>query len=112
MNTSYPDDADGDALRIVEEHGADMSRPMKIEFSIGVPDITVARSLVELISPLGYEPSIFKDDEDGSVSIYCARTMLATYDGVVSAQDELNRICKPHGAECDGWITPGNKQDH
>lgn len=29
-----PDDADGDALRTVADAGADMSRPMVIEFSV------------------------------------------------------------------------------
>ena len=74
----YPDDDDGDALRRVAEHGADMSQPLKIEFSIDVSDVERARSLAERIAALGYIPDIFVDDETGSVSIYCAKTMLAT----------------------------------
>lgn len=112
MKASYPDDADGDALKQVEAHGADMSQPMRIEFSIDVPDVEKARSLSERIAAHGYEPDIFVDDKDGTVSIYCARTMLATHDGVVAAQAELNVLCVSFGAVCDGWITSGNKQDH
>jgi hypothetical protein len=108
----YPNDDDGDALRLVAEHGADMSQPMKIEFSIDVPDVERARSLAESTAALGYIPDIFVDDETGSVSIYCAKTMLATHEGVVAAQSELNEICVPFAAECDGWITAGNRQDH
>jgi hypothetical protein len=112
MRATYPDDDDGDALKEVEAHGADMSKSMCIEFSIDVPDLEKARSLSKRIAANGYEPSIFIDDEGGSVSIYCARTMLATHDGVVSAQAELNVLCLPFDAVCDGWITAGNKQDH
>jgi hypothetical protein len=70
----------------------------------------VARSLAEKIAALGYKPNIFVDNETGSVSIYCAKTMLATHEGVVAGQTELNVLCTPYGAECDGWITPGNRR--
>jgi hypothetical protein len=110
MGRIYPDDDDGDALRRVEENGADMSVPMKIEFSIDVPSEKRAHSLAERISSLGYAPHIFIDDESGSVSIYCAKTMLATHEGVVAAQSQLNELCVPFDAECDGWITAGNRQ--
>jgi hypothetical protein len=46
------------------------------------------------------------------VSIYCAKNMLATHEGVVAAQSELNELCAPFAAECDGWTTAGNLQDH
>jgi hypothetical protein len=85
---------------------------MCIEFSVDVPDIERARSLSERIAAKGYGPRIFIDDEDGSISIYCARTMLATHEGVIAAQAELNVLCVPFAAVCDGWITAGNKQDH
>jgi hypothetical protein len=112
MTTDYPDDDDGNVLRAVAGAGADMSKPMRIEFTMAVPDVEVARSLAERIAALGYDPDIFVSDEDESVSIYAARTMLATYEGVVSAQAELNALCRPVGAECDGWLTAGNQQDH
>ena len=112
MRASYPDDDDGDALKEVEAQGADMSKPMRIEFSIDVPDVERARSLLERIAAHGCEPDICVSDEDGSVSIYCARTMLATHESVVAAQAELNVLCVSFAAVCDGWITSGNKQDH
>jgi hypothetical protein len=105
MGEVYPDDDDGDALRLVASGGADMSRPMTIEFTIAIPSIDSARPLAERIAAMGYVPHLFVDDEDGSVSLYCARSMLATYEGVVAAQSELNVLCEPVGANCDGWIT-------
>jgi hypothetical protein len=56
MQVSYPDDDDGNALKAVEAHGADMSKPMRIEFSIDVPDVERARSLSERIAAHGYKP--------------------------------------------------------
>ncbi len=108
MDSDYPDDDDGDALRQVKASGADMSKPMTIEYSIAAPDLANAQQLCRLIAPCGYDPQIYVDDDDQSVSIYCGRRMLATYAGVVSCQAELNRLCEPYGAQCDGWGTLGN----
>lgn len=110
MSAVYPNDDDGESLRAVAEHGADMSMPMVIEFTIAVPSVECARSLAERISALGYAPALYVDEEDGSVSLYCGRSMLATYEGVVAAQEQLNTLCEPVGANCDGWITAGNRQ--
>jgi hypothetical protein len=107
----YPDDADGDALRSVAESGADMSRPMKIEFTISAPSHETAVAIAEMVSVHGYVPEIYVDEQDYRVSLYCARVMMATYSGVVDAQAQLNRLCRPYAAECDGWITTGNRQD-
>jgi Regulator of ribonuclease activity B len=112
MNAVYPDDDDGDALREIASLGADMSRPMTLEFTIAVPTVEGARALAERIAAIGYLPDLLVDDSDGSVSLYCARSMIATYEGVVTAQEDLNALCKPVGACCDGWITAGNRQDN
>jgi hypothetical protein len=109
MDSQYPDDTDGDALRRVAADGSDMTRPMRIDFSLTVPDVASARSVVEVVSAHGFEPKISVSPGDSSVSVYCAKTMLATYDGVVASQAELNRLCKCFGAECDGWGTFGNR---
>jgi hypothetical protein len=111
MDAPYPDDADGDALREVAARGADMSKPMTIEYTILAADVDSARSLAERIATCGYAPRLEVDGQDGSVSIYCARRMLATYDGVVSCQAQLNELCLSVSAECDGWITSGNRQN-
>ena len=112
MSVDYPDDVDGDVLRQVAAAGADMSRPMEIDFTIDVPSVACARSLAERIFALGYVPRVYEDATDNSVSLYCAKTMLATHEGVIAAQSELNELCAPVGAECDGWLTAGNRQDN
>jgi hypothetical protein len=96
----------------VAANGADMSKSMLIEFTIAASSIECARSLAERIAGIGYSSDLYVDDEDGSVSLYCGRIMLATYEGVVAAQAELNMLCRPVGANCDGWLTAGNRQDN
>ena len=107
MSTSYPDDTDGDALRNVESSGADMSSSMVIDFSVSAPDERSAREAAELVVARGYDPSLHQDD-DGAWTVYCAKSMLATYDGAVEARKELNELLEPLGCRCDGWATFGN----
>jgi hypothetical protein len=105
----YPDDSDGDALRLVEEHGANMDEPMKIEFTIDVPSRDVGIAVAERAATLGYEPDLFYDDESDSWSVYCGKQMIANYENVVNGQLELNGIATEHDSFCDGWITSGNR---
>jgi hypothetical protein len=105
---AYPADADGDALRQVAGSGSDMTQPMTIDFSLAVPDEAAARRVAAAAELLGFDPSIHEDPEKRSWSVYCSRSMLATYDGVVAAQAQLNEMAAPHGARCDGWASFGN----
>jgi hypothetical protein len=108
MSASYPLDADGDSLRRVAENGSDMSRPMLIEYSIGVPDEPCAQRIAELTRSHGFDVSLSSDEGAKSWSVYCAKTMLATYDGVIAVQAQLNELVQPYGGSCDGWGTFGN----
>jgi Regulator of ribonuclease activity B len=110
MKNEYPEEDDGDALRLVEKSGADMSRPMTIEFAIAAPDVGSAQAIAEVVSARGFDPDIFIDDDDQAVSVYCGKSMMATYENVVAVQAELNELCLKYGAECDGWGTFGNTQ--
>jgi hypothetical protein len=108
MSNSYPNDADGDELRNVAESGADMSRPMIIDFSVEVPDEGTARRVADVVAARGFDPSISENAD--SWSVYCSKSMLATYEGVVAVKAELNELLNPHGGICDGWATFGNSQ--
>ena len=107
----FPEDTDGDVLRSIEEHGSDMDKPMFIEFTIVVPNNDKAKAMAELIAPLGYAPEIYFDEKSETWSLYCGKSMLATHDNVVEAQAELNEVVAPHGGNCDGWVTGGNRHN-
>jgi hypothetical protein len=108
MPSSYPNDDDGDALRNVADSGADMSSPMVIDFAVEVPDERTARRVAEVVAAHGFDPSISEDDD--SWSVYCSKSMLATYEGVVAVQVELNELVSAYGGVCDGWGSFGNTQ--
>src|SRR5687768_7082471 len=116
MALDYPNDADGDALRRLAAEGCDMSRPMEIEFEVAAEKEDAARRVAEAAARLGYRVEIVFDDEPCEPdeeplppwTCCCARFMVPTYDGVIAAQAELNRIAQPLGAYVDGWGSFGN----
>jgi len=110
MTINYPDDDDGDALRRVAEDGNDMSKPMDIDLSVAVPDKESGDRVAELARARGYAVDVYFDEEDESWTCYCTKNMLVTYDGVVTAQEELDELSEPFGGYCDGWGTLGNEK--
>lgn len=111
MDLDYPNNADGDALRLVAAGGSDMSKPMDIEFAVAVPIEAVGQQFAILVERYGYRASLDQDEEDGSWSVYCMRHMLATYEGIVAVQKELDELSRPLGGSSDGWGTFGNKEE-
>jgi regulator of RNase E activity RraB len=121
MPNEYPNDADGDALRLVASSGNDMSKPMDIDFQVAAPDEATAKRVADEAVKLGYRISIYCDDEevDEEESEFeeggdpwtceCTKAMIPTYDAIIAAQLELDAIAKPLGAYSDGWGTFGNK---
>lgn len=109
MDHDYPRDSDGDALRLVAESGADMSRPMRIEFQVDAASHEQAVAIGEVGSGRGYDAAVHEDD--GTWYVVLTVTMLATYEGVVARQQEITALVSPWDTHCDSWGTFGNTQD-
>ncbi len=109
----YPKDADGDALRRVIALGADMSKPMDIDFAVAVPTREAGEHVAEEAERRGFRVNLVADaDEEEpeatSWSCYCTKSMVPDYDALLAVQHELDEIAKPCGGWSDGWGTFGN----
>ncbi len=112
MNTSYPNDSDGDALRRVASTGSDMSRPMCINFHVAMPDEESAKSLARLAWKLGYRVDVYDSPECSLPwTCECSSRTVATYESVIAIQEELTALSEPLGGHPDGWGTFGNAPD-
>jgi hypothetical protein len=108
MVSTFPDDADGDALQGVAEGGFDLSKPMSIDFFVAIPDESSGHAVAKAAEAAGFEAEVDQDDESGEWTCYCTRFMPATYEGVTRIQEELRQIAAPYGGVPDGWETAGN----
>ncbi|MDH3885131.1 MAG: ribonuclease E inhibitor RraB [Desulfobacterales bacterium] len=104
----FPGNADGDALRRLAESGADMTRPMVINFAVAIPDEPTGKAIALKASETGYNSSVDQDLESSEWICYCSRLMFATYTGVINCQLELDKIAVAYGGFVDGWGTFGN----
>jgi len=83
-----------------------MSQPMEIDFFVIAPDQSKAKKIAKAASYMGYRTRLERDD--GVLTCNCTKRMLATYAGVVQAQQELDTLSRPFGGYTDGWGTFGN----
>ena len=109
MASPIPNDADGDALRRLIDHGSDLSRPMFINFQVAVPDETAAEELATVARKLGYRVEVYESLECTLPwTCECSTRMLANYESVIAIQRELGEISKDFGGIPDGWGSFGN----
>jgi len=105
----YPNDADGDALRRIAGDGSDMSKPMLIDFQVAMPDQVSAEKLAKTAEELGYRSAVYESPECSLPwTTECSSRMLATYETVMAAQEELAKLSHPYGGHPDGWGSFGN----
>jgi hypothetical protein len=109
--TEYPNDADGEALRRIAGDGSDMSRAMNIDFVVAVGSEAAAHAVAKRAAEAEFLTSVRQDEESRQWVCYCTKTMIPTYDGVVTTQAELDRLAAPYGGCSDGWGTFGNVEE-
>ena len=109
MDNDFPNDDDGDTLRQLVDNGADLLKPMVIDFQIAMPDEQSAPVLAELAQKLGYRAEVYDSPECSLPwTCECSLTMLATYEDIVGIQAKLAELAKPLGGYPDGWGSFGN----
>jgi len=107
MTNTYPNDADGDALRRVAGDN-DLSKPMTVDFHVAAPDQSIAEQIAAAAYGLGYRCSVYDSEDASSWTCECSSRMILTYAGVTAIQAELDALAKPLGGYIDGWGTFGN----
>ncbi len=105
---SLPNDETRDALRRLHENGADLSRPLEMDFFIAVPSKDSGEQIAALVKVLGFNTSVEQDDESGDWTCYCAKTLIPEYSEIVRIEKELDNIAKPLGGFSDGFGSYGN----
>ena len=108
MADTFPNDADGDALRRVAGDGSDLSRPMEVHFTIAVPDEGAGRAIGDAATKAGFTCAVERSEESGAWTSYCTKVMIASYDALIREQEDLQRLATPHHGDVDGWYTAGN----
>ena len=94
---NWPDDADGDLLRMLEEKGFDFDNEVTIDFEIDA--ITRCYPGCEFNDP--DEEDIAVGEVNGTVNLQINSKV--TYEFIVKTQEEITNSVKQYGGWCESW---------
>lgn len=104
----FPADDTGDALRRIAKNGFDLTRLLKMEFFVAVPDEDEGQKLAGLACAEGLETSVEQSDESQRWTCYCTKVLVADYNAVLAFEEQLDNLARPLGGHSDGFGTFGN----
>ena len=102
---NYPNDANGDALRRMEEAGDDLTRPRNIDFTVVFTNADAAEKFANHFRVLGYTASVeFTETNKGFPwDVVIVKHMLPTHEGIGTFEDLLQHVASSFGGQNDGW---------
>jgi hypothetical protein len=102
---SYPNDANGDALRRMEAQGDDLTRPRNIDFTVAFADASSAERFAEHFRALGHTVSVelTESNQDFPWDVVVVQHMVPSYDGITNFENLLQSVADGWGGHNDGW---------
>ena len=100
----FPDDATGDVLRDIYNHGVDFTVPHVVEFALLFPARESADRCAAEVRKLGrFDVSVLENDVVGGFDVLAKQPMLLDYDAIDGAERTLALIATAAGGRFDGW---------
>ncbi|MFT6735624.1 MAG: hypothetical protein ACJAS9_003835 [Polaribacter sp.] len=104
---NWPNDADGDVLRRLEESGFDFSKSYEIDFNI---DFNIdfdnwppSEDAIELIDKEFGTVEVYNLDEDHNGYLLFNINRKITYDLVINTQKRVSKLLQSFGGVCESW---------
>ena len=99
------------ALKGIVEAGSDLSRPLKMDFFVAVPDEATGRTVAARADSLGFETRVWQDQETQEWTCECTKIIVLTYERVRGIESQLDALARDFGGYADGFGTFGNAED-
>ena len=106
-----PNDATGEALKLIAKNGSDLTKPLEMDFFIAVPSEGAGDKVALKARDLGFTASVELDDEDQEWTCYCTKVLIPEYSEIVKIEQKLDSIAKEFGGYADGFGTFGNAEE-
>lgn len=100
-----PDDENGDALRRMETHQDDLTRPRDIDFTVVFADAIAAEKFAEHFCASGHEVSVGGTEANQNFpwEVVVVRHMVPSHDGITDFENLLQSVADEWGGLNDGW---------
>jgi regulator of ribonuclease activity B len=102
---TYPNDANGDALRHMDADGDDLTRSRDIEFTVVFPNEKSANEFATQMRAQGHQAATeFSETVEGCPwDVVVVKRMVPSYSEIVSFEGMLEAAADPFGGHNDGW---------
>ena len=100
---SWPNNADGDVFRRLEEDGFDFLQPHSVDFNVDFDSWPPPQHAVELLRSMYGAICLFPPDEDSSGWAQFQIHGLVSYEVVTSVQRNTTKAMLPFGGVCESW---------
>ena len=101
--TVFPNDEDGQALKMLYKQGVDFKEPQNIDFVVAVPDKKNGKAVLETLRSHGFNCELEQDEETEEWTCYCFITMLLNYEEIIDIQKRFDELSKPYDGYTEGW---------
>jgi len=105
MFRHFPNDANGDALRRLQENGDDLTRPRDINFTVVFPRKSLAEAFADHFRGHGYKVSLEKTEcvPEFPWDVVIVSHMLPSHSDISKFEEALEEVASPLGGRNDGW---------
>ena len=92
-----------DALERMRADGADLSKPLEIDFHVAAPTQQAGQIVASEEERHGFRTRVVEDEGKPSWTIWCTRDLVPTEPTISQFEALLDDIAKPHGGYIDEW---------
>ena len=89
-----PNDADGDALRRLIKIGADLTKPMDIDFHVAAPDEGSCQAIGKAAAMVGFRIHRSKDHNRAAWTCSCTKSMIDSMNDTLAATFKAKGLCR------------------
>ncbi len=100
---NWPNDADGDVLRRLEQDGFDFTQVHKIDFNVDFENWPPPEKAISLLSEKYGNVEIVQPEEDYEGYVLFRIRDKLTYDLVMQVQEETSLIMGAYHGQCESW---------
>lgn len=100
---NFPDDADGDVLRRLDESGFDFSKSTTIDFNVDFDNWPPHPDAISKLKEYAGAVEIYEPDEEYSGYVLFHIHQILSYELVIDTQRNVTTLMAEYGGICESW---------
>jgi hypothetical protein len=101
--TIWPNDADGDVMRLLQSRGLDFDEPTDIDFNVDFEAWPPAEKFMYTLRAQYSLVKMYPPDSTGNGYVLFVVNAALTYELVMFIQLAVSELASPYGGICESW---------